>query len=204
MRGEVTIMLSQQELDAVVAFHGHRCPGLAFGIRAGEWAIRAFGRAADEEIVAVVEPDMCAVAAIQSLTGCTFGKGNFLFLDYGKKAFSFLRRSDGKNARLVMRHDLLRDLRAQENALAPDDTEGRKQLRQQMIARIMQSDFDAVFSVGPAQIAMPEKARIHKSIPCDACGEMVMATRIFRDCELASCDLELTGGRNLCIPCRDK
>jgi formylmethanofuran dehydrogenase subunit E len=190
-------MLTQQELDAVIAFHGHSCPGLAFGIRAGEWAIREFGRSPDEEIVAVVETDMCAVDAIQYLTGCTFGKGNFIFLDYGKTAFSFFRRSDGKNARLVMRHDLLLGLREQENTLAPDDTDGRKQLRQRMIEHVMQSDFDTVFSVGQVQIAIPEKVRIHKSIPCDVCGEMVMATRIFHDCELA-------GGRNLCIPCRGK
>ena len=190
-------MLTQSVLDGVIAFHGHSCPGLAFGIRAGEWAMSEFGCAADEEVVVVVETDMCAVDAIQFLLGCTFGKGNFVFLDYGKIAFSFFRRSDGKNARLVARHDLLLDFREQENAFAPDDAEGRGQLRRQKIERVLQSDFDAVFSVGPAQIAMPEKAEIHKSYPCDACGEWTMATRI-------QCDPKLTGGRNLCIPCRNK
>jgi len=188
-------MLSQSEFDGVIAFHGHFCPGLAFGIRAGEWAIREFGRATDEEIVAVVESDMCAVDAIQYLVGCTFGKGNFIFLDYGKNAYSFFRRSDGKAARLMTRGGLLLDLREQENSLATDDAEGREQIRRLMIERIMQSDFETIFSVGPAQIAMPEKARIHKSIPCDACGELTMATRIL-------CDPELTGGRNLCVQCR--
>ncbi|MCL2622228.1 MAG: FmdE family protein [Planctomycetaceae bacterium] len=189
------MMLTQQELDGVIAFHGHSCPGLAFGIRVGEWAMREFGHAADEEVVAVVESDMCAVDAIQYLVGCTFGKGNFIFLDYGKNAFSFFRRSDTKAARVVARRDLLLDLREQENALASDNAEGRMQIRHQMIDRVLRSDFDAVFSVGPVQIAMPEKARIHKSIRCDACGEMAMATRIL-------CDPKLTGGRNLCIPCR--
>ena len=188
-------MLTSSEFDGVIAFHGHSCPGLAFGIRAGEWAIGEFGRAADEEIVAVVETDMCAVDAIQYLVGCTFGKGNFIFLDYGKNAFSFFRRSDGKNARLMSRGDLLLDLREEQNAIAPDDAEGREQIRQRMIARIMQAEFETIFTIGPAQIAMPEKARIHKSIRCDACGELTMATRIL-------CDSELTDGRNLCIPCR--
>jgi len=182
------------EIDGVIAFHGHSCPGLAFGIRAGEWAIHEFGRAADEEIVAVVETDMCAVDAIQYLVGCTFGKGNFIFLDYGKNAFSFFRRSDGKNARLMSRSDLLLDLREEENTLASDDAKGREQIRQRMVERIMHAKFESIFSIGPAQIAIPEKARIHKSIRCDACGELTMATRIL-------CDAELTGGRNLCIPC---
>ena len=187
-------MLTPAEYDGVIAFHGHSCPGLAIGIRAGEWAMREFGRSADEEIVAVVESDMCAVDAIQYLVGCTFGKGNFIFLDYGKNAFSFFRRSDGKNARLMSRGGLLLDLREEENSLAPDDAEGREQIRQRMIERIMQAEFETLFSFGPAQIAMPEKARIHKSIRCDACGEMTMATRIL-------CDTELTAGRQLCIPC---
>ena len=190
-------MLSQSVLDGVIAFHGHFCPGLAFGIRAGEWAMREFGRAPDEEIVAVVECDMCAVDAIQYLVGCTFGKGNFIFLDHGKNAYSFFRRSDGKNARLMTRGGLLPDLREQENSLATDDAAGRERIRRLMIERIMQSDFETVFSVGPVQITMPEMARIHKSIPCDACNELTMATRIL-------CDPILTGGRNLCIPCRRK
>ena len=131
-------MLIQQDIvwpenrrDGVIAFHGHCCPGLAFGIRAGEWAIHEFGRAADEEMVAVVENDSCAVDAIQYLTGCTLGKGNFVFLDYGKMAFSFFRRSDGAGclarvpaARLVARHDLLLDFREQESMIVTDDTEG--------------------------------------------------------------------------------
>ena len=190
-------MLTQVELDGVVAFHGHFCPGLAFGIRAGEWVVREFGRAADEEIVAVVESDMCAVDAIQYLTGCTFGKGNFIFLDYGKNAFSFFRRCDGNSVRLMSRGDQLSDLREEQNLLSPDDAQGRDRMRQQMIERIMQADFEALFSVGPAQGVIPEKARIHKSIRCDDCGELTMATRIL-------CDPELTGGRHLCIPCRAK
>ena len=52
--------------------------------------------APDEEIVAVVETEMCAVDAIQALTGCTFGKGNLIHRDWGKNAYTFFRRSDGK------------------------------------------------------------------------------------------------------------
>ncbi len=40
-------------------FHGHMCPGLAIGIRAGEIALEEIGKhAKDEEVVAVVETDM--------------------------------------------------------------------------------------------------------------------------------------------------
>jgi Formylmethanofuran dehydrogenase subunit E len=160
----------------------------------GDWALQEFGHSSDEEIVAVVESDMCAVDAIQYLVGCTFGKGNFVFLDYGKNAYTFFRRSDGKNARLMTRGGLLSDLREWEKLLANDDTEGRESIRQQMIGKIMQADFETIFSIGPAQISMPEKARIHQSIRCDECGELTMATRIINH----PCKTE---GRNLCRPC---
>ncbi|MDR1493796.1 MAG: FmdE family protein [Planctomycetaceae bacterium] len=186
-------MLTQKQIDDVVAFHGHHCPGLTFGMRIGDWVFREFGRAEDEEIVAVVETDMCSVDAIQFLTGCTFGKGNFIFLDYGKNAYSFFRRSDGKNVRLVTRGGLLYHLREEQNQLAKDDFEERKKIRQKMIEKILSADFEEIFAISPAQIPMPETAKIHTSIRCEQCGEMAMSTRI-----------ETVNGKLFCIPCRKK
>ena len=77
----------------VVSFHGHACPGLAFGYRVAEVALQELGdKAEDEELVAVVENNSCAVDAIQVMAGCTFGKGNLIFKDYGKQVYTFIRR----------------------------------------------------------------------------------------------------------------
>jgi hypothetical protein len=43
-----------------------------------------------------VENDSCAVDAVQVMTGCTFGKGNLIFRDYGKQAYTFMSRATGK------------------------------------------------------------------------------------------------------------
>jgi formylmethanofuran dehydrogenase subunit E len=69
--------------ERVVDFHGHECIGLASGYRVAEAAMDALGdgRDIDEEMVAVVENDSCAVDAIQVVTGCTLGKGNLIFRD---------------------------------------------------------------------------------------------------------------------------
>jgi len=186
-------MLTQKQIDDVVAFHGHHCPGLTFGMRIGDWVLQEFGRAEDEEIAAVVETDMCAVDAIQFLTGCTFGKGNFVFLDYGKNAYSFFRRSDGKNARLITRGGLVNDYLREKQNLAQDDIEGHKKIQQKMIERILSADFEELFVITSAQIPLPETAKIHKSIRCDQCGEMTMSTRI-----------ETVNGKQLCVPCRKR
>ena len=159
--------ITQELIDKAVAFHGHTCPGISLGIRVAAWAMQHFGTAADEEIVAVTETDMCAVDAIQALVGCTFGKGNLIFRDRGKVAFTFFRRSDNKSARLVQ---ILRDdaisRRSQEirNALSAkhlseeDRTRlelEREQLRQKSMEQILSLPFEELFSVGEARCATP-------------------------------------------------
>ena len=69
----------------IISFHGHECPGLAIGYRMATAAMEKLSvlRAEDEEIVAIVENDACGVDALQCVTGCTFGKGNLIFHDYG-------------------------------------------------------------------------------------------------------------------------
>src|SRR5512135_1612946 len=87
--------------DDVVEFHGHSCPGLALGYRVSLCCLREFNlRAEDEELVAIVENNSCAVDAVQVMTGCTFGKGNLIFRDYGKQVYTFIRRPSGKGLRI--------------------------------------------------------------------------------------------------------
>ena len=89
--------------EDVVDFHGHSCPGLALGYRVSQRALRELkGRSEDEEIVAVVENNSCAVDAVQVMTGCTFGKGNLIFRDYGKQVYTFIRRPSGKYIRISL------------------------------------------------------------------------------------------------------
>jgi formylmethanofuran dehydrogenase subunit E len=192
--------MNPQELTAVVQFHGHFCPGLAIGVRAAELALREIGpQAADEEVVAIVETDMCGVDAIQFMTGCTFGKGNLIHLDYGKNAFTFIRRSDGKAIRLVMRpqsggesnnehRKLLVRIRSGE--ATPEERERFQDLHQQRGQAILDLPLERLFEVQTVEPRIPDKARVRHSIQCENCGEMVMETRV-----------RLLGGRKLCIPC---
>jgi formylmethanofuran dehydrogenase subunit E len=56
--------------DDAVTFHGHACPGLAIGYRVATLALKELGvRSRDEELLAIVENNSCAVDAIQFITG---------------------------------------------------------------------------------------------------------------------------------------
>ena len=88
--------------DEIVQFHGHECPGLAIGYRMATAAMETLEsfRAEDEELVAIVENDACGVDALQCVTGCTFGKGNLLFRDYGKHVYTIYCRSSRLGVRV--------------------------------------------------------------------------------------------------------
>jgi len=187
-------------IEQTIRFHGHSCPGLAIGIRAAEVALRDVGRADDEDILAVVETDMCGVDAIQFLTGCTFGKGNLIHLDYGKNAFTFYRRRDGKAIRLVARpegigppDETVAALREKEAAGEPLSPEEKNRLQQGIDARtgsVMSAAIEELFDIQPVSEPPPNPARIMESVPCEACGEAVMESRTRRFM-----------GLTLCIPC---
>jgi formylmethanofuran dehydrogenase subunit E len=191
--------LIQEQIQHVVDFHGHWCPGLAIGIRAGELALAEFGRAGDEEVVAVVETDMCGVDAIQVLTGCTFGKGNLLHLDHGKMAFTFYRRRDGKALRLLFTGEGLgapcEEMAAltqkrSTGMLAPEEAESLERLRTAWSERILAAEPADLFRIQPVTGPAPQRARLLASLACEACGEKTMESRTRR--------LE---GRILCLPC---
>lgn len=194
--------LCAEEIQRIVAFHGHWCPGLAIGIRAAELACAEVGRAGDEEVVAVVETDMCGVDAVQVLTGCTFGKGNLLFLDHGKMAFTFYRRSDGKALRLLFTGEGLGapseemaalNRRRSTGVLTPEEAGRLEALRADWSARIMGADPSDLFRIQPVAGPPPQRARMMASLACEACGEHTMESRTRR-----------FDGRILCQPCFER
>lgn len=191
--------ISPELIQKTIDFHGHSCPGLAIGIRAAEVALREVGRSSNEEVVAVVENDNCAVDAIQFLLSCTYGKGNLVHLDYGKLAFNFYRCSDGKAIRVIGRPDIFGHqddefMRLRKKMMKRSLTEEEKeQLKRATAARtrhIMEADLNELFEITPAQGPIPQKSQILEGLICDACGEQTMESRTQRFL-----------GQTLCIPC---
>jgi formylmethanofuran dehydrogenase subunit E len=176
------------DIAQVQAFHGHLCPGLATGIRVAEQALLEMGdRPGDEEVVAIVETDNCAVDAIQFITGCTFGKGNLIHLDYGKNAFRFIRRRDDKAIRIRVRPDAWKPLTLDEDRLmkrwyAGAASEAEKQeatrLRQRHIEMILNAPLPDLIEVQHIEPVIPPRARIFNSVACAQCGETTMEIRL--------------------------
>lgn len=187
--------------EEAAEFHGHVCPGLALGYRVGTAALEWLesNRSKDEEIVAVVENDSCAVDAIQVLTGCTFGKGNLIYNDTGKRVYSFYNRDRNRGVRIVEDYVIAetpgeRELFAKSRAggMTADEMRRFEEFKEKKINSILNDPAESFISVEEISGPPPEKARIHETLRCDACGEKVMAPKAVR-----------TGNRVLCRDCFD-
>lgn len=184
--------------EKVQEFHGHVCPGLAIGFKAATLALEKLevSRSVDEEMLAIVENDACGVDAVQVLAGCTFGKGNLFFRDYGKQVYTFARRSFGRAVRVAVKYGAfhnpqLSGLRGKVHSGEASGEEKRVffELQQRHIQNILESGEDC-FDISFVDIEMPPKAAIHKSVVCDKCGEAVMETRTVS-----------IQDKTVCIPC---
>ncbi len=185
------------ELRDAIRFHGHLCPGLALGYRVAKAALRELNaeRPEDEELVAVVENDSCAVDAIQFITGCTFGKGNFLFRDYGKHAYTFYNRRTGKGIRIsedfrvFEGDDRFAELKKRQDA-GEDVTGEMQQLKMEKVASILKAEEGEFLTVKQVLTPPPPGARIRASVRCSSCGERFMESRG-----------RVKNGMIVCLPC---
>ena len=171
-------------------FHGHICPGLALGYRAAEVALERLrsGRAEDEELVTIAETDACGVDAIQFLTGCTVGKGNLLFKDHGKHAFTFINRRTGEAVRVIGNPSfdagsLAPDLapiraRVMQGRVSDEEFAEYRRRTERMVDAILDIPAETLFSIQDVDAGIPERARIFRSVPCAKCGEMTAESRI--------------------------
>jgi formylmethanofuran dehydrogenase subunit E len=190
--------------EEVVAFHGHACPGLAIGYRAAHAALQALSvtRPVDEELVAIVENDACGIDAIQYVAGTTMGKGNLIFRDYGKRAWTFINRRTGHAVRVAEKPEffekksdpLMSELRAKVMAgkATNDEQEEFSRRSERYIKDLLSFPAGEMFTIRNVTPEIPEKARIFRSVTCAVCGESVSESRA-----------RVQDGKIVCIPCHD-
>lgn len=186
-----------------VRFHGHSCPGLASGYRAATAALDALGaaRPEDEELVAICETDACSVDAVQVIAGTTAGKGNLIVRDYGKHAFTFYNRKNGKAVRVTFRRRDTAEtgdfaaLRAR--VFSGEASEREKEefhaLKHKATLSILHAPDEEILTITEVAMEPPETARLYASVTCDGCGEPVAEARV-----------KVVGGKRYCIPCQRK
>lgn len=197
---ETERIFSAADFQKCVDFHGHICPGLAVGYRAAREGLARLqeDRAPDEELVAIVETDACDGDAIQVLTGCTFGKGNFFYRDYGKHVLILAGRKTGQGLRIALKPGILKMTdrhgelmnRVRQGIATEEEKKEFQRLHREKSRMILEAPWDDLFLIRPVQFSFPPKAIIGPSETCARCGEptmgskleIVLSQRICREC----------------------
>ncbi|MFZ5451180.1 MAG: FmdE family protein [Thermodesulfobacteriota bacterium] len=208
-RQHLEAMIRNQNLEGLLeqaeTLHGHLCPFVGLGVKAGQYAMTVLNRqnTGMEEVVAIVECNNCFTDGIQAVTGCTFGNNALIFRDLGKNAVTVARREDGKAVRLVVRPDYRDNLMAKypaaeplfqkivaERQGTPEELHRFHHIWGAIARRELQTPLEEQFHIQEKTITMPEYARIVNSLICDSCGEQIMATKSVEG-----------NGRTLCRVC---
>ena len=192
--------LPSGDFTECVRFHGHTCPGLAIGFQAARTLMQWLHvrKSPDEELLAIVETDACGADAIQVMTGCTIGKGNFVLKNYGKHAFSLIDRRRRRAIRVCLRADAFRadpeylslSEKVQEDKASPEELAQFRRLQQERTQEILGNSAESLFKIEEISPDIPPKARTMESGICDFCGEPTKMDL-----------LRNINGRKICIPC---
>ena len=184
-------------------FHGHKCPAMPMGLRAGTAAMRALNveRAQDKELFVISETGKghaagCFLDGIMIATGCTYGKSNIEKRYFNKMAFTLVDQRTGRAVRVSLKPDFF------EKALASPFVQQRKagvlpqdiapEIVDPQIERILSLDESAFLNVGDVrQIPVKKGEGIFTAERCAACGELTFVNK-----------LRVTDDNQLvCIPC---
>jgi formylmethanofuran dehydrogenase subunit E len=192
--------------EAGLLLHGHKCPAMPMGLRAGLAALEALGveRAADGQLTALVEIDRdhcatCYADGIQMATGCTFGKGNIQKLGYGKFAVTLIDNKTERSVRVLTRNETIQ--KSKESEFIQFRKKGvpaskiEPGLVTPLVDFILSSSVVRLFEIGMVKEGKPPVGRPHdfNTIICEGCGETVVE-RYAR----------VKNSKIVCMPCAEK
>ncbi|MCD6451277.1 MAG: formylmethanofuran dehydrogenase [Acidobacteria bacterium] len=195
-------MYDRSLLELGIKFHGHKCPAMPLGIRAGLSAMRALGvsRAKNKELHCLVETGfahatMCFVDGVQVATGCTFGKSNIEKLDYSKNALTLIDVKTKRAVRVSLNPEFqIKGLSSEfvklrKEGVEPQDI--KPEIIDPLIEKIWNAPDEEILVVGDVfEIDFEPRKGTFEWSRCEKCGEVVFAH-----------GLRVIEGKKFCLPC---
>jgi formylmethanofuran dehydrogenase subunit E len=195
--------VSDDEIRAAMAFHGHKCPAMPLGLRAAKAALHALHveRAKDKELHVVAETGKghaagCFLDGIMFATGCTYGKSNIEKLYHDKMAFTLIDVRGKRAVRVRLRDDFLETMlrspfvAERKRGVAPQDVP--PEIADPLVEKVLAMPEASFLEIGPVVPRELERGSpCFDTDLCSRCGERVFVSKLTR-----------TDAGPLCVPCR--
>ena len=196
----------KDHLDVALEFHGHKCPAMPMGLRAGLAAMKALGveRAKDKELVVESETGEghaagCFLDGIMVATGATYGKGNIKKLFYNKMAFTLIDARTGRAVRVSLKFEFFEQalqspfVQKRKEGVLPQDVPA--EITNPQLERIMGISESAFLVIGQVFQRDVKKGTTSFEVKrCSQCGEATFTNKL----------AARPDGTLLCVPCDAK
>lgn len=184
-------------------FHGHKCPAMPMGLRAGLAAMKTLGveRAQDKELVMKSETGKghaagCFLDGLMMATGCTYGKSNIEKLYYNKMAFTLIDTKTGRSVRVSLKPGFFEKalgspfVQKRKAGVPPQDIE--PELTDPLVNRILGLPESEFLDIGEIQEVDVKKGKgLFEAKACEICGELTFVNKLRVEPD----------GKMVCIPC---
>jgi len=171
-------------------FHGHKCPAMPLGLRAGLAAMNALGveRAQDKELLLRSETGKghaagCFLDGLMMATGCTYGKSNIQKLYYNKMAFTLVDAKSGQSVRVSLKPEFLQMslnspfVQQRKAGVPPQDIPA--EIADPLVTKVLSIPSDAFLHIEPVrEEEVISKKGIFEAKPCAECGELVFVNKL--------------------------
>lgn len=200
------MMQDFQELyETGMQFHGHKCPAMPMGLKAGLAAMKALGveRAPDKELYIKSETGKghaagCFLDGIMAATGCTYGKSNIEKLYYNKLAFTLIDTQTGKAVRVSIKPDFFEKalnspfVQKRKAGVPPQDIE--PEITDPLVNKILGLADTDFLDIGELQTVEVKKGHpVFEAKRCENCGELTFVNKLRVG----------TDGKVVCLSCSE-
>jgi formylmethanofuran dehydrogenase subunit E len=179
-------MIDKELLELGQKFHGHKCPAMPMGLRAGLAAMEKLGvsHAPDGQLQAILELDeehcaTCFADGVQVATGCTYGKGNITRLGFGKWGLTLIDKKSGRAVRVTPRAEaMMQSKRSRFMELRKSGVPASQvpaEIADPLVEAVSNAPTESLLKVGDV-FTMEWHGNPHtfESVVCEGCGEMVV------------------------------
>jgi formylmethanofuran dehydrogenase subunit E len=197
-------MENLEELFEVgLKFHGHKCPAMPMGLKAGLAAMKALGvkRSQDKELSVISETGKghaagCFLDGVMTATGCTYGKSNIEKLYYNKLAFTLIDNATGRAVRVAVKPEFFEKalnspfVQQRKAGVPPQDIDPA--ITNPQVEKIKGMEEAMFLSIGEVTQRQVKKAKgVFEAKRCDICGELTFINKLRMSLD----------GKTVCIGC---